>query len=194
MIINPYTYAVAAGGDTTLFRVCCGGAAQSAIDAEIDWAVDTTATPSTYTNANGTNGETNSGNSVFTTGGTYTDATGYEPPSYTDIDDLWKSERYDGNASVELNYVFPVDNGDYTVNLGLCELFHTTSGSRSMSVDINSVNKLNDIDLVGRYGARYAKGWESFPITVSTSEIRIDILHATFDNPKVNCIEIIQNG
>ena len=194
MIINPYTYAVAAGADTILFRVGCGDVGQTAIDGEIDWEGDTTGSPSAYTNANGTNGETNSGNNTYGTGGTYTDATGYEPPAYTDIRELWKAERYDSSASVELNYVFPVTNGNYTVNLGICELFHTTSGNRSMSVDINGVNKLNDIDLIGRYGARYAKGWESFPITVTTSEVRIDIIHGTYDNPKIACIEIIQNG
>ena len=194
MIINSYTFAQAIVADTILYRVNCGGSAVTAIDGEIDWSEDTQTNPSIYTNANGANGETNSGNNTYSSGSTFPNSAGFPAPAYSDIVDLWKVERYDGTATVELNYVFPATNGNYTVNLGFAELFHTAIDKRKFHVDINGVRKLDNLDNVAKYGGRYYKGWESFPVTVSNSELRIEPLKGAIDSPKINLIEIIQHG
>lgn len=198
IIINPYSFtAPAPGGDTTVLRISAGGVAVTSLDSGPDWISDASGAPCIYTNAGGANGETNSGNetvSWISSGTVFGNSVSYPPPAYTDHVDLWRFERYDSNASVTLNYVYPCTNGNYTVNLGMSELYHTTSGSRKFNVDINGVNVLSELDQIAKYGGRYIKGWESFPVTVSTGEIRIDLLPGTADNPKVNLIEIIHNG
>ena len=195
MIINSYTFAQAVAVDTILYRVSCGSPVDStAIDGGIDWIKDDTANPCIYTNANGANGEPSSGNFTYGSGSVFTNSVSNPAPAYTDDPNLWKYERFDSNFTVGLNYVFPVTNGDYTVNLGFSELYHQSANQRKYHVDINGVRKLDDLDNVAKYGGRYYKGWESFPITVSTSEVRLDLVKGSSDSPKINLIEIIQHG
>mgnify|MGYP006103602773 CR=1 FL=1 len=192
----------AIAGDTTLFRVNCGGSAVTATDGEMDWIADTNSSPCIYTNANGANGETSVNSNSYITGassGSFVASTGYAPPSYASSSDLYKSERYGGavtgsdSNTMQFNYVFPVTNGDYTVNLGLAEIYQTNTSARKFHVEVNGVKKFDNVDCVAKYGGRYYMGWESFPITVSTSEIRINYNDGFYDGPKASIIEIIQH-
>ena len=188
-------------GDTVIYRVNCGGNAVTAIDGEMDWIADSSGSPCIYTNANGANGETAKQNTTYTTSassGSFVASSGYPPPAYADIHALYNSERYgasdvgDSNT-MQFNYVFPVANGDYTVNIGLAEIYQTNTSARKFHVEVNGVKKLDNVDCVAKYGGRYYKGWESFPITVSTSEIRINYNDGFYDSPKASLIEIIQH-
>jgi len=188
--------------DTVLYRVSCGGTAVAATDGEMDWIEDTSANPCIYTNANGANGEASVSSNTYTTSassGDFVTSTGYPPPAYASLPDLYKSERYRGaiNGSdtntMLFNYVFPVANGDYTVNLGLAEIFQTNTSTRAFHVEVNGVKKLDNVDCFAKYGGRYYMGWESFPITVTNGEIRINYNDGFYDSPKASSIEIIQH-
>ena len=76
--------------------------------------------------------------------GSFVASSGYPPPAYADIHALYNSERYgasdvgDSNT-MQFNYVFPVANGDYTVNIGLAEIYQTNASARKFHVEVNGV-------------------------------------------------------
>jgi len=187
--------------DAIIYRVNCGGSAVTATDGEMDWITDTKSNPCIYTNAGGANGETAKPNNTYATtagSGSFVPAAGYEPPAYASIPELYKSERHgssitnDTNIMV-FNYVFPVANGDYTVNLGIAEIYQTNTSKRKFHVEVNGVKKLDNLDCIAKYGGRYHMGWESFPVTVTNGEIRINYNDGFYDSPKASSIEIIQH-
>ena len=186
--------------DTVLFRVNCGGNAVTANDGEMDWIADTNSSPCIYTNANGANGEASVSSNVYTTGSTsFVDSPLYPPPAKTNILELFNSERYRGaingvdSNTMLFNYVFPVANGDYTVNIGLAEIYKTAAATRKFHVELNGVKIHDNVDCYDKYGGRYYKGWEAFPITVTNGEIRINYNDGFYDSPKASNIEIIQH-
>ncbi|HPF41305.1 MAG TPA: malectin domain-containing carbohydrate-binding protein [Phycisphaerae bacterium] len=110
----------------------------------------------------------------------------------TDLDPLYRSDRWDSAQSPEMMYTFDVTNGDYIVRLHFAETYWTVANRRIMDVAIENVVVLADYDIVAAVGPNTADVRE-FTTTVSDGQLNVEFLH-NFENPKINAIEVIRPG
>lgn len=104
---------------------------------------------------------------------------------------LFDSERWDDGSEPEMRWSFPVTAGrDVEVRLFLANRYDGTGGvgQRVFDVSIDGDLKLDDLDMVEKYGDQTGH-MESFRI-VSDGSVDIDFGHVV-ENPLVNGIEII---
>ena len=159
-------------------------------------------------NDGGPNWRFNGSNGAYT-GGIYTVNTGFNVsagllnqnrdssvPAYVDetvFTQLYAQERYDVASGPEMEFVVPVENGDFVVNIYLGNSFAGTSqvGQRIFDIDIEGNVVENNLDLIARFGDQVG-GMLSYPITVSDGEVNITFLHDAAENPVLNAIEIIE--
>ncbi|AFZ22377.1 malectin domain-containing carbohydrate-binding protein [Allocoleopsis franciscana] len=87
------------------------------------------------------------------------------------------------------NYKFSVPNGNYKVELGFSENFHTSVNSRKFHVDIEGVRVLTDFDIRAQAGARYSAIKRTFTTTVSDGELNIQFT-PTVDGAQINNIRV----
>jgi Tol biopolymer transport system component len=119
-------------------------------------------------------------------------ASTFASPIANTVDDvLYQTERWDPNTTPELQYSFAVPNGTYLVRLHFAEndAKNFGAGRRVFDVDIEGVQRFDNIDVFAEAGARTALIKSTL---VAVSDGRIDILfrHQT-QNPIVDAIEII---
>ena len=179
---------------TVLYRVNAGGVLVAANDGDPnDWAVDQSAVnaggaaalgvPSTYYNTTAPAQDITFG--VAFTG---TNNTGYP-------DELFATERYSTVPNPDnMQWDFPVENGDYVVNLLFAEVWTgaQTVGTRVFDVSIEGQLVLQDFDQTAAYGWN-TTGVESFAVSVTDGSLDIDFLEMT-QNPNIKAIEIIGGG
>lgn len=179
---------------TVLYRINTGGTLTASNDSNpTDWSADqatstangaaTTGTPSPYYNTTPPAQDLTYG--VAFTG---TNNTGYP-------DALFSTERYSAALNPNnMQWDFPVANGDYTVNLLFAEVWTgaQTPGTRVFDVTIEGVPVLQNFDQTVAYGWNTA-GVESIPVTVTDGNLDIDFLKIT-QNPNIKGIEIVSSG
>ncbi|GLR19448.1 hypothetical protein GCM10007940_40640 [Portibacter lacus] len=178
----------------TLYRINAGGAIVSANDApNIDWSSDQASgtvggsavagTPSPYVNITPPAFDKSYG--IAFSG---TNSTGYP-------DALFSTERYSDAANPNnMQWDFPVANGDYIVNLLFAEVWSgaTEAGVRVFDVEIEGNTVLANFDQTDTYGHNVA-GVESFNISVSDGNLDIDFIK-NLQNPSIKGIEIISGA
>lgn len=184
--------AVAPG--TAIYRVNAGGPLTPAGDAAaIDWEADQSAA-----NANG-NASTGTPSPYFNTTPPAQDITfgvafsGTNTTGYPDA--LFATERYSTIANPDnMQWDFPVENGEYTVNLLFAEVWTgaQTPGTRVFDVLVEGQLVLDDLDQTVTYGFNTA-GVASIPVTVTDGNLDIDFLKGA-QNPNLKGIEIISNN
>ena len=106
--------------------------------------------------------------------------------------DLFLTERFSAVAVPNnMQWDFPVANGNYTVNLLFAEVWTGAqdTGVRVFDVEIEGALALDDFDQTAVYGWATA-GVQSFPVTVSDGNIDIDFI-AGVQNPNIKAIEIL---
>ena len=103
----------------------------------------------------------------------------------TEQDHLYQTERF----AKELNYQFPVANGDYQVKLHFAEIWTEQADKRVFDVVLEGNKVIEDLDLVKQYGYAVAKV-SSFDVTVGDGELNLEMLAAT-NNAKLSGIEIL---
>ena len=108
----------------------------------------------------------------------------------TDLDVLYRSDRWDSAQDPEMMYTFDVSNGDYLVRLHFAETYWTVANRRIIDVEIEGVLVLADYDIVAEVGPNTADIRE-FNTTVADGQLNIEFLH-NFENPKINAIEVIR--
>ncbi len=174
-----------------IYRVNAGGPLTNSIDTSpINWSEDqatatangtaTTGTPSPYVNS-GTEDITFGANPA----GGLTNNTGYP-------DAIFLTERYNTMAAPDnLQWDFPVDNGDYVINLLFAEIWDgaQTAGVRVFDVEIEGVLVLNNFDQTAAYNWATA-GVETFNVTVNDGNLDINFIMDT-QNPSIKGIEIL---
>ncbi|MBC2840231.1 malectin domain-containing carbohydrate-binding protein [Robiginitalea sp. SC105] len=179
---------------TALFRVNAGGALTPSNDADPkSWDADqtvatpggtaTTGTPSPYVNSAA---EDETFGAAVTTG--FTNTTGYP-------DALFTTERYNTLAVPDnMQWDFPVPNGNYTVNLLFAEIWTgaQTAGVRVFDVEIEGNLVLDDLDQTAAYGWETA-AVETFAVTVTDGNLDIDFIQG-IQNPSIKGIEILPSG
>ena len=166
-----------------LYRVNSGGSQLNPIDSEpVDWSGDTKSSPSSYVNSSQTNNTYATGSSV---------TAGPSVPSEVPLA-LFQSERYDTSSSPEMQWNFPVSNGNYEVRLYFAEIFSGTGspGERVFDVVIEDILALDDYDVVADAGAMFVGVMQSFEVEVTDELLTIDLLHV-IENPAIKGIEII---
>ena len=166
-----------------LYRVNSGGSQLNPIDSEpVDWSGDTKSSPSSYVNSSQTNNTYATGSSV---------TAGPSVPSEVPLA-LFQSERYDTSSSPEMQWNFPVSNGNYEVRLYFAEIFSGTGspGERVFDVVIEDILALDDYDVVADAGAMFVGVMQNFEVEVTDELLTIDLLHV-IENPAIKGIEII---
>jgi hypothetical protein len=166
------------GQQTVLHRVNAGG---SALSATPNWAADTAAAPSPYSNAVAANTAT-----YATT--TSINVTDPSVPADTPAS-LFQTERYAMAGGEDMRWSFPVTPGTYTVRLYFAEIYFTTAGERVFSVSIEGEPVLSNYDIVADVGA-FTGVVKSYTVVAdSTLDIALSRL---VENPKISAIEILQ--
>ncbi|WP_245911400.1 malectin domain-containing carbohydrate-binding protein [Neolewinella xylanilytica] len=179
---------------TVLYRVNAGGSLTASNDADpTDWSADQSAvnaggsagsgTPSPYYNLTPPAQDITYG--VAFTG---TNTTGYP-------DALFSTERYSTVPNPDnMQWDFPVENGDYTVNLLFAEVWTGAqdAGTRVFDVLIEGDPVLEGFDQTVAYGWNVA-GVETFSVTVTDGNLDIDFL-LDAQNPNIKGIEILTAG
>jgi len=172
----------------TLYRVNAGGPNVVAIDGGIDWEPDTSSSPSQYNNS------PDAGNNTYIPSTpTITNSTISTPPQSYVPEDVFLSQRYDSGA-LEMIWTFPVQNGQYTVNLYFVELYYTSAGSRIFSVVINDTEVITNMDKIVESGGKNIAYLKTFDTTVTDGSVRVKFVKGSANNPDINAIEVIQNS
>ena len=179
---------------TVLFRVNAGGPLVTSNDDDpTDWAADQSATNSNGSAVTGTpspyyNVTPPAEDITYGVNFTGTNTTGYP-------DELFSTERYSTIANPDnMQWDFPVENGDYTVNLLFAEVWTgaQTPGTRVFDVLVEGDLVIDDLDQSVTYGFNTA-GVESIPVTVTDGNLDIDFLKGP-QNPNLKGIEIVSGG
>ena len=102
----------------------------------------------------------------------------------TDDDQLYQSERWGMSA-----YRFDMPDGDYSVVLHFAEIFLKQSGSRLMSVDIEGVTVLSDLDIYDEVGPDAALAYTFTDISVNDGRVDINF-SSNVEAPKISAIEV----
>ncbi len=177
-----------------VYRVNTGGPLTPTNDSEpIDWSEDqavsnvngtsVTGTPSAYLNLTPPVQDI-----TFGAAFTGTNGTGYP-------NELFNTERYSTLENPDnMQWNFPVDNGNYTVNLIFAEIWSgaQSTGVRVFDVQIEGNTVLSNFDQTAAYGWNTA-GVESFFVTVNDGNLNIDFIK-DLQNPNVKGIEILNEG
>lgn len=111
----------------------------------------------------------------------------------TNLDELYRSERWDSPQTPEMTYSFPVaPGGTYRVRLHFAEIFWSLPGRRIFDVAIEGQTLLSNYDIVASVGALTADVHE-FVTQVVDGSLDIQFIHGV-ENPKISAIEIESAG
>ena len=170
-----------------LYRVNAAGQSLIASDSAVNWEANTQAGADA-----GDSYTVNTGENVAS-GLQY--ANRHESiPFYIDestFNQLFAEERYDLNEGEEMTYSFPVENGNYAVNLYLGNSYVRTNdpGDRVYDIQIEGNVIKDNLDLVTEFGHQKG-GMLSFEVLVQDGVLNITFLHEV-ENPLINAIEVI---
>ncbi|MBC8767885.1 putative Ig domain-containing protein, partial [Arenibacter sp. BSSL-BM3] len=175
--------------DASSYRVNVGGDQVTATDNGVDWKF------------NNTNGAYASSMYSVNTGFSINSSLPYNKrhstlPAYIDnttFNGIFARERYDAAGGAEMEFKFPLENGDYVVNLYLGNSFELAKevGDRIFDISLEGVIVKDDLDLISEFGHLVA-GMLSFPVTLSDGELNILFLHGVAENPIISAIEIFE--
>ncbi|MEX0275483.1 MAG: malectin domain-containing carbohydrate-binding protein, partial [Flavobacteriaceae bacterium] len=186
-----WSYLNVLGGDGTgLPRINIGGPLITASDGGLDWV------------ANASNGSFSTSVYSVNTGFNVNVATippyvnrDASIPGYIDettYNAIFAQERYDVAHSPEMEYVIPVPNDDYLVNIYVGNSYSFTDevGDRVFDIALEGNIVKDNLDLIAEFGHQVG-GMLSFPVTVSDGALNIQFLHE-IENPIANAIEILE--
>ncbi|MEO1448040.1 MAG: T9SS type A sorting domain-containing protein, partial [Bacteroidota bacterium] len=108
--------------------------------------------------------------------------------------DIFTYERWDRSGGDNIQYAFPVSNGQYIVRLYMAESSSSaTTGSDIFSVELEGQvpAQFADIDLFAEFGYLIG-GVKADTIDVSDDTLNIELLFDSTANPLVNGIEILE--
>ncbi|MCM4164796.1 MULTISPECIES: malectin domain-containing carbohydrate-binding protein, partial [unclassified Arenibacter] len=175
--------------DASSYRVNVGGNEVTATDNGVDWKF------------NNTNGAYSSSMYSVNTGFSINASLPYDQrhssiPAYMDnttFSSIFGRERYDAVGGAEMEFEFPLENGDYMVNLYLGNSYELANqvGDRIFDISLEGVIVKDDLDLISEFGHLVA-GMLSFPVTLNDGELNLLFLHGIADNPIISAIEIYE--
>lgn len=95
---------------------------------------------------------------------------------------IFNSERYG-----DFSYQIPVSSGDYTVQLGMAEIYQTDAGARAFNVDIQGNRVIEGLDIFARVGHDALLLTEPFEVSVYGDRLDIEVT-ALIDNGTLSSI------
>ncbi|MBK8267930.1 MAG: hypothetical protein IPK83_06335 [Planctomycetes bacterium] len=109
----------------------------------------------------------------------------------TDLDPLYRSERYDTADLPNMIYTFPAAPGYYLVKLHFAETYWTKPNRRKFDVAIEGTTVLVNYDIVDGIGP-FTADVRQFVTEVVDGDLQIEFMNAIprVDNPKISAIEI----
>ena len=111
----------------------------------------------------------------------------------TPYDELYQTQTFLPNTGTGATFVFPLDNGDYTVHLHFAEwVSHVQPGERVFSVSLQGQQVIDDLDVVAEVGMDRALV-ESYDVSVDNNELRLTISN-TEGYPTISAVEILSPG
>lgn len=93
------------------------------------------------------------------------------------------------SGGTTFSYKIPVPNGNYKVELGFSENWHTTVNSRKFHVDIEGIRVLTDFDIRAQSGMRYSAIKRLFDATVNDGLLNI-VFIPVVDGAQINNIYV----
>ncbi|MEM9713925.1 MAG: malectin domain-containing carbohydrate-binding protein, partial [Actinomycetota bacterium] len=168
------------------FRINVGGPAQTALDAEIDWAVDSAGDPSAFRVGGSNNTYSTAAGSAYALAPVTDPSVPGSTPSA-----VFETERFDTGGAPFMAWDFPVPAGsEVEVRLGFAELFSgiTAAGERLIGVEIDGVLVDTAIDPFAEQGAGGAFV-RDYLVTVDGDGLDI-VLVTEVENPALKSIEI----
>jgi hypothetical protein len=102
---------------------------------------------------------------------------------------LFKSARWDGANTPELQYTFLLPNGSYIVNLYFAETCGFRAGTRVFDVHLQGVTVFSVLDIAKLAGLNHSL-IESATVSVSNRQLTIGFVHH-LNNPMISAIEIM---
>jgi PKD repeat protein len=181
---NPTTITVSSSSPpptgSVLYRVNAGG---SAISGTPGWTADTSAAPSSYTNAAAAYSTTSSTTATIA-------MTDPSVPAGTPMA-LFQTERYDVSKGADMIWNFPVASGTYTVRLYFAETYSGCwqVGCRVFDVYANGNLALDHEDVYADVGKNTGVV-KTFTVQASGGQISLDFKSIS-QNPMVQAIEIL---
>lgn len=105
---------------------------------------------------------------------------------------IFQTQRWDGAGGPEMQFSFPVEPGEYQVNLYFAELYGPAfrTGARVFDVAAEGVVRIDDLDVFAEAGGGNTGLFRTFPVTTADSTLDLAFLHQV-ENPIVNAIQII---
>lgn len=109
----------------------------------------------------------------------------------TDLDPLYRTERFDPIEAPNMIYSFPATPGYYLIKLHFAEIYWNKPNRRKFDVHIQGEPVLVNYDIADGLGA-YKADVRQFVAEVIGGDLQIEFLHADpiLDNPKISAIEI----
>jgi Malectin domain/Immunoglobulin domain/PQQ enzyme repeat len=102
---------------------------------------------------------------------------------------LFKSARWGGTNTPELQYTFRLPNGSYIVNLYFAEPCGLPAGTRVFDVQLQGVTLFSALDIAKIAGLNHSL-IESVTVSVRKRRLTIRFVHH-LNNPMINAIEIV---
>lgn len=182
---------------TPLYRVNAGGPTIGSIDGGPSWVGVTGSGNQTFDRADGAaTGSVSAGQS--SSSGTVTD---YDEsvPLATTPPLVLNTSRFVQPAGTNMNWSFPVPNGDYEVRLFFANLFGgtATEGSRVFNINVEGSlqaddgTSLTDYDIIEQAGDTLTGIMEPVTVSVTDGVLNVSFSHGAVENPMVNAIEIV---
>jgi hypothetical protein len=153
-----------------------------AITSSPTWTADTTAAPSTYTNAAAALSVSESNAKVIN----LTKVPAGTPAA------LFATDRYDQSTGKTMQWTFPVpSSGTYTVRLYFAETNPAAYGNglRKFSVQAEGVTQVTNLDVYAEAGAKAAL-MKTLTVSVTDGTLNLNFVRNR-NNPLVNGIEVI---
>ena len=179
---------------TVVARVNAGGETVSATDGKLNWETNAVAGATNGTNYSVNTGQIPGGTNPFTYADRHSSVPDYidEATFYA----LYGKERFDIPNGPEMEFQFPVDNGDYVVNIYTGNGYGPANavGARLFDISLENEIKGNDIDVVALFGGtgdQYHAGMLSYETRVEDGILNVLFEHGAVENPVVQAIEIL---
>ncbi|ODR82589.1 hypothetical protein BG842_17930 [Haladaptatus sp. W1] len=174
-----------------IYRVNVGGSRLSAMNGGPDWLPDSEQHPSRFGNALWSGSHTNTTDDSVA----MTAAVPAGTPEAIFHSRRWDADTKDHNDDTEMQYRFPVENGQYEVRLYFAETYlddylNRRVGPRKFSVEIGDEEVLHDYDMYKELG--HDRGtMKSFTVKVEEGVINVRFKHKKED-PMLSGISIVR--
>ncbi|MGB7395118.1 MAG: kelch repeat-containing protein, partial [Pricia sp.] len=197
---SPYTVSLRAilnddleSSYNVIARVNAGGTDVSATDGQLNWEANASEGAFNGTDYSVNTGKIPGGNNTFSFENRHSSI-----PDYIDeatFDAIYQKERYDAPGGPEMEFQFPVPDGNYIVNIYTGNGYGPANsmGARQFNISLEDELVDENIDVVALFGGSetdFHAGMLSYEVTVSDGTLNLLFEHGENENPVLQAVEI----